>query len=358
MDMYMKILKPIIFTAHSELKKAIPSIKKSHLYEAFAAFCGFKSYAAFQVASEYRVENLEIANRQCFERLQVLDFDAGVSLQVCQQIQQAWEQFNIISLDDVYAFYSEASFEKALGETRMLSVLTSFIDANDSEAILVGLVVAATLLAEYEDNPYNRSGEFWYNKLLAGHSLNVIQSDVAEQYQQIVPYRELLTLVLKKFENSNDAVLPIPSSLKPIYDQFGDGHSHCWSGYFYDDPYVVIEAIGYALHCHDEDEPVISINFYLDWLKAEMIVAPSREGLIEIIEATISETEKWFWYYVGLQDDIDVTKDCYRAINADTGEDYDDYGPAVAVGDDGVALPIISDDLKLKLKTVAQKLIS
>ncbi|MCV5224642.1 hypothetical protein OFC57_37640, partial [Escherichia coli] len=84
--------------------------------------------------SEYRVENLEIANRQCFERLQVLDFDAGVSLQVCQQIQQAWEQFNIISLDDVYAFYSEASFEKALGETRMLSVLTSFIDANDSEA--------------------------------------------------------------------------------------------------------------------------------------------------------------------------------------------------------------------------------
>ncbi|MCV5640766.1 hypothetical protein OFN49_38365, partial [Escherichia coli] len=79
---------------------------KSHLYEAFAAFCGFKSYAAFQVASEYRVENLEIANRQCFERLQVLDFDAGVSLQVCQQIQQAWEQFNIISLDDVYAFYS------------------------------------------------------------------------------------------------------------------------------------------------------------------------------------------------------------------------------------------------------------
>ncbi|MBS2139921.1 hypothetical protein KCA24_19350, partial [Escherichia coli] len=50
--------------------------------EAFAAFCGFKSYAAFQVASEYRVENLEIANRQCFERLQVLDFVSGFPLKV------------------------------------------------------------------------------------------------------------------------------------------------------------------------------------------------------------------------------------------------------------------------------------
>ena len=110
------------------------------------------------------------------------------------------------------------------------------------------------------------------------------------------------------------------------------------------------------MHCHDEDEPVILINFYLDWLKAEMIVAPSREGLIEIIEAPINETEKWFWYYVGLQHDIDVTKDCYRAINADTGEDYDDYGPLEAVGDDGVVLPNISEDLKLKQKILLKRL--
>ena len=105
--MYMKNLKPIIFMAHSELKPDVPSIKKSHLYEAFAAFCGFKSYAAFQVASNCKVENLELANRQCFERLEGLGLGARVALKVCQRIQQAWEQFNIISLDDVYAFFNK-----------------------------------------------------------------------------------------------------------------------------------------------------------------------------------------------------------------------------------------------------------
>lgn len=354
----MKNLKPIIFMVHSELKPEVPSIKKSHLYEAFAAFCGFKSYAAFQVASNFKVENLELANRQCFERLEGLGLGARIALQVCQRIQQAWEQFNIISLDDVYAFYAEASFEEALSETRMLRDLTSFIDENDSEAILVGLVVAAELLAEYEENPDNRSGEFWYNKKLAGHTLSSFQSDVADQYQKIVPYRELLSLILMKFENSNGAVLPSPSLLKPIYEQCGDGHECYWSGYFSDEPYVVIEAIGYALDWHDADESIIPFYIYLDWLKAEMIVTPSRQGLLETIQAISSEAEKWFWYYVGVQYGIDVTIDCYRAINAYTGEEYDDYGPVEAVGDDGVALPNISDDLKLKLENAAQKVTS
>ena len=354
----MKNLKPIIFTAHSELKTAIPSIKKSHLYEAFAAFCGFKSYAAFQVASNFSVENLERANRQCFERLQGLGFDAEASLQVCQRVQHAWEQINIISLEDVYAFYAEASFEEALSATRMLNALTSLIDENDADATLVGFVIAAQLLAEYEKNPDNRSGEYWYNKKLANQTLNELQSEVAERYQLIALYRELLALLLKKLENSNDAVLPSPSVLKAVSEKFGDDHKRCWSGYFSDDPYVVIEAIGYALHCHDADEPVIPFYLYLDWIKAEMFVSPSREGLIEIIEATNNDEEKWFWYFVGLQHSIDVTKSNLRAIHADTGADYDHYGPMDVVGNEGLLLPAISDDIKTKLKNMVVKHLS
>lgn len=356
--MYMKNLKPIIFTAHSELKTAIPSIKKSHLYEAFAAFCGFKSYAAFQASTNICIENHELANRRCFERVQGLGLDAGESLQVCQRIQQAWQQFNNITLDDVYAFYAEASFEEALSATRMLNVLTSLIDENDAEAVIVALVIAAQILAEYEENPDNRSGEYWYNKKLANQTLNELQSEVADQYQQIVPYRELLTVILRKFENSNDAVLPSPSMLKTISEQFGDNHKRYWSDYFSNEPYAVIEAIGYALHCHDADEPVIPFYIYLDWIKAEMLVYPSRGGIIEIIEATNNEEEKWFWHLLGLQHNIDVTQSNLRAIHADTGEDYDDYGPMDVVGDEGISLPIISDDSKLKLENAVQKLTS
>ncbi|WP_339720477.1 hypothetical protein [uncultured Paraglaciecola sp.] len=60
----MKNLKPLIFAAHTELKPTLTAIKKSHLYEAFAAFCGFKSYAAFQAATVINVDNIELANSQ------------------------------------------------------------------------------------------------------------------------------------------------------------------------------------------------------------------------------------------------------------------------------------------------------
>jgi len=358
MDMYMKNLKPIIFTTHSELKSVVPSIKKSHLYEAFAAFCGFKSYAAFQTSTNICIENHELANRRCFERVQGLGFDAGESLQVCQRIQQAWEQFNIISLDDVYAFYAEASFEEALSASRMLNALTSLIDENDAEAVLVAIVIAAQILATYEENPDNRSGEYWYNKKLANQTINELQSEVADQYQQIVPYRELLTLILRKVENSNDAVLPSPSILKTISEQFGDNRKRYWSDYFSNEPYAVIEAIGYALHCHDADEPVIPFYIYLDWIKAQMLVYPSRERLIEIIEATNNKEVKWFWHLIGLQHNIDVTQSNLRAIHADTGEDYDDYGPMDVVGDEGLSLPNIQNNRKAKLESEAIKLTS
>ena len=238
----------------------------------------------------------------------------------------------------------------------MLNVLTSLVDENNAEAILVGLVIAAQMLAEYEENPDNRSGEYWYNKKLANQTLSEFQSQVADQYQQIVPYRKLLTLILGKFENSNDTMLPSPSILETISEQFDDDHERYWSDYFSDKPYAVIEAIGYALHCHDADEPVIPFHLYLDWIKAEMLAYPSRGGLQEIVKDTNDDEEKWLWYFVGLQHDIDVTKDDYRAINAYTGEDYDDYGPAVAVGDEGLSLPVISDDIKAKLENTAAKL--
>lgn len=358
MDMYMKNLKPIIFEAHSELKTVLPSIKKSHLYEAFAAFCGFKSYAAFQVASNVNVEDLELANIQCFERMEVLGFDAMESLQLCQRIQQVWEQFNSISLNDIYTFYAGASFEEALSATRMLNVLTSQINENDSKAILVGLVIAAQILAEYEENPDNRSGKYWYSKKLANHSLNGLQSEVAEQYQQIAPYRKLLTLLLEKLENSHDAVLPRPSSLKSVSEQFGENHKYCWSGYFSDEPYAVIESITYALDFHDKDEPVIPFSVFLDWIKAEMLVSPSRDRLLEIIKAVKDDEEKWFWHFIGLQHDINITQNSYRLINAYTGNEWDEDGPAVPEGDGGIAFPVISDDIKLKLENAAQKLTS
>lgn len=354
--MYMKNLKPIIFTAHSELKKAIPSIKKSHLYEAFAAFCGFKSYAAFQVATNFSVVNLERANRQCFERVLDLGFDAEESLQVCQRIQQAWEQFNIISLDDVYAFYAEASFEEALSATRMLNALTSLIDENDADAMLVGFVITAQILAEYEENPDNRSGEYWYNKKLVDQTLNQLQSEAADRYQKITPYRELFQHLLTIFDVSEGPVLHCPRAIEAVCQMYDDSLVRQWTSYFSDRPSDVIDAIIYVLNHHESEQPIIPYHVYLDWIKAEMLLFADREGIVEIIEAAVDDEEKWFWHIVGLEQGIDVTASTLRAVHAYTGEDYDDYGPMSITGDEGLSLPSISDNRKAKLQAQVNKI--
>lgn len=354
MDMYMKNLKPFIFAAHSELRIEIPSIKKSHLYEALSAFCGFKSYASFKVVSDITVKDLELANRLCFERLLRLGFSEKESLQVCQRIHQVWKQFNTTSLDDVYSFYTDTSCERALSSSQVLDTLTSLIDSNDEEATLLALVIVSQELVSYEENPDIRAGEYWYHKKQNNQTLNNFQSEVADQYQQIVPYKKLLNKILGKSRNSNNMILPSPSILKNINEQFDSDQKKSWSDYFCDEPYVVIEAIGYVLHCHDTDEPIIPLSIYLDWIKAVMLAYPSREVGMDIIEATNSDEEKWFWHFVGLQHDIDVTQPSYRLINRYTGKDWDDDGPAMPVGDDGISLPIISENKKLKIENIAK----
>jgi hypothetical protein len=58
-----------------------------------------------------------------------------------------------------------------------------------------------------------------------------------------------------------------------------------------------------------------------------------------------------------LKHDIDVTKDNLYAINADTGEDYDDYGPMEVAGYEGITLPDISDELKAEAKVLSTSLL-
>jgi hypothetical protein len=91
MDMFMKNLKMLVHTAHSELKITIPSIRKSHIYEAIASFCGFNSYAAFQPADVQQKINTEQACRDCFDRMLKIGFDASDSLVISKRTEKLCE---------------------------------------------------------------------------------------------------------------------------------------------------------------------------------------------------------------------------------------------------------------------------
>ena len=356
--MYMKNLKPLIFSAHSELKPTLFTIKKSQLYEAFASFCGFKSYAAFQVATVIKVDEAELANKQCFERMQDMGFDVGSALLICQCMEKVWEKYDVISIDDIYTFYSESSLDKTFEEKRILETLRSLVSSGNREAILMSIVFTAQLLTEYKEDPDNRSGEYWCKKLLANNELNSMQREVAEEYQHIMPYQEFFEFLHLELANSSEVALPSPSIIKPICQHFDDGITRHWSHYFESECSEVLEAFEFINHYKEPTFASISKALVLDWQKAEAIITPDRWIISEIIEQSTTNEEKWFWYYWGLEHGIDVTQDNLYAINSDTGEEYDDYGPAEVAGYEGIALPEISAMEQSNAQNLSQILVS
>jgi hypothetical protein len=358
MDMFMKNLKPLVHATHCVLKITVPSIKKSQIYEAIASYCGFKSYAAFQLADELQVTNKEQANRQCFERMLDIGFVAGEALLINQHTEKLWEEINTLNLDDIWDFYNNASYDEKLSSLDMLDALKSFMNTGNLEAKLIGLVVTTEVLAEHDENQDNRSGKYWHNKRLAGNSLNDLQKEVADNYLQTQYYREFLSFLRSDLFNSGPVILPSPLTLKNFCREFNVNTNKEWTSYFSEAPYLVIDAFEHIEHYRDSNNPLIPNDLFLDWYKTEVMQNPNKEMVADVIEKTGSCEEKWFWYYLGKLYDFDVTKDAHVAINADTGEEYDGYGPVSVGGYSGISLPEISESSKLEMQKLVTSFFS
>lgn len=98
----------------------------------------------------------------------------------------------------------------------MLEALKAFVASGNSDAVLLGLVFTTQLVNEYDEDPDNRSAEYWHKKLKANHELSNLQHEVAMGYEYIKPYRELLDFLLVAISDSKKIVLPSPLSIKEV----------------------------------------------------------------------------------------------------------------------------------------------
>jgi hypothetical protein len=356
MDMFMKNLKNLVHSIHSELKQSIPSFKKSHVHGLVSAYLGYGCYAAYQVDLSFnKVTNdtNEIAKGQCFDRALELNFDASNSLLVSKCIAQQLD----VSLQSKIQFekvvrYLESDDE--LNNALILNSLKSLIDEGFGEASLLAIVICAQVISESQENPDNRSGEYWHNKRLAGVELNLLQEEVADHFSSLKSYFDLLKYVMTQTQDLN---LPSPIKIKPIADHFEADNEREWTTLFNDSPYVVLEALDFLYELDDSINPVSHNKALKDWLTCNVSLFPSRNSIAERLNCCESNSEKWFWHYFGLKHNIDVTQDDLYAINADTGEEYDDYGPMAVAGDEGITMPNISDELKAEAKALSTSLL-
>ncbi|PKF62797.1 hypothetical protein CW745_05075 [Psychromonas sp. psych-6C06] len=351
----MKKLKNLVHTIYSELKQSNPKFKKSHVYELVSAYCGYGSYAAYQSDLSFNKitpDEVENAQAQCFDRSLALGFDAADGLTSCKIISNVLQQplQNTLQIEKLI---QELENSPEVISKDVLASLSSLIGDNCAEARLLTLVMCLGEISFYEDNPDNRGGEYWHGKRLSGEKLNSFQLQVAEHFVYVKRFKDLLQNILKDEHAAN---LPIPMNIKPIVSQFNEACNREYSDLFEDAPVMILDAIGYLSNHHKTLSEDAFKDVYVDWLGSEIIVNPCNYSIAERIYHSRSVNEKWFWHLYGLNNEVDVTKDDLRAINANTGEDYDDYGPMEVVGFQMISLPDISENDKSEMMKLADTL--
>jgi hypothetical protein len=140
----------------------------------------------------------------------------------------------------------------------------------------LAIVICAQVISESQENPDNRSGEYWHNKRLAGVELNLLQEEVADHFSSMKSYFDLLKHVMTHTQDFN---LPSPIIIKPVADHFEADNEREWTTLFNDSPYVVLEALDFLYEFDDSINPVSHNKALTDWLTCEVSLSPSRNSL-------------------------------------------------------------------------------
>jgi hypothetical protein len=351
----MRNLKPLIYSIHSELKNKITPLKKAHLYELASSYIGYKSYAAYKSnLSNFSLSKTapELSNRQCFDRALALGFTTTDSfvLSQCIEAHLTRQTQSQIQFEKLYQWYEQIESDDEFKNQESLNAVKLMVEDGLPEGYLLAIVICSDVISEFLETPDNGRGKYWYDKRLSGRSLNILQTEVANSYSEIKDYFDILSEVSK---HSDAFVLPSPIIARAVIERFSDEQRSSWTNAFNNDPHIIVDSINQLQNLELVSFSVTNVQALEDWLTAALIASPSRVELTERISCSVSDEKKWFWHLYGLNHGIDVTVDNLYAINADTGEEYDDYGPMEVAGYEGLSMPNISSELTAEMKLFA-----
>jgi hypothetical protein len=352
----MKNLKALIYTIQSELKTTITPLKNAHLYEFASSYLGYKSYAAYKANLENRrtcTTDPELAKRQCFERGLALGFTTPDSFALSEYIEShlTRQTQSQIQFEKMYQWYEKIESDDELKNKDSLNAVKLMVEDGLPEGCLLAIVICTDVISEFLETPDNHLGKYWYDKRLSGFSLNILQTEVANSYSEVKDCFDILSDV---FSHPDAFVIPSPIVAKTVVERFSDTQRSFWTNTFDQEPHIIVDSISQL-----QSLKLVSLSesnslALSDWETADLIANPiSKHNLVVHVARSDSDEAKWFWHLYGLNHGIDVTVDELYAINADTGEEYYDYGPMEVDGYEGVSMPNISPELAEEMKLFA-----
>ncbi|WP_042148354.1 MULTISPECIES: hypothetical protein [unclassified Pseudoalteromonas] len=378
-------IKTLVHTLHSALLPENFKAKKSHLYEFVSAYYGYGSYAAFQACNDpikkITTREKEHSQKQSFERALNLNYEAATALKIAKSISDLNYSFEkstleniahyLISLDEAIYLDELDKLDDVKEVTRLhsdfITQLRVLIKQGSTDALLCGLVLCTSELDYYESDSDNIAGDYWYEKRLAGEELSPLRNSVADNFMAIQPFQELLSELTNEREHLEFSNLNKPQSTKSFSDIFYSEHESKWTSLFQEAPHLVVKSLDYLFEKELVKHSPKFHELYTSWNILTLLNYPSKEAIAFYINSSdsyfgedesslktsMSNNEKWFWYYYGLQNGFDITQDKHIAINRYTGEEWDGYGPLEVGGYDGLNLPEIPYEAKLSMQKLA-----
>lgn len=344
-------------TAHAVLQqlKTQNSVSptRAQILELLAAYFGYKTYAAFKADSAISEEKLRAAildrvasNARLATRLLELSLPESLANQVTQCIIQQLQTDKLepkISLLLIAQYLQIAVGRVKLDKKERKAGYDFLAKSHDAECVLLRYVWQSHELqrSHVYNADYSGASAYWYQQRQAGAQLSAAASQWANAYEQRLAAEKRQQDFLSAFA---DTTLAKPNAIEVI-GQNAEPNFCCQL----DATYLLSLFESLPVDSMDDD-------FYYDWHYLETLQRPYHESLVELAEGIDNPIELWAWHLFGLSQGIDITASNYRLVNSDTGEEWDEYGPAEPVGYDGITLPSITDSQKQDAKLMAERM--
>jgi len=343
-------VKNIVFLTSQRLDRiVVVKIKKTHIYEFFAAAFGFNTYAALNseiIFIEYDeplttnlVNKLTIRTR-CIE----LGYTGLVanSISAHLPIIIAEERLATLNLNDLIAalrpdtgdFDSEITTEWTVDEWQLAEViqnspstLKSLEDSANSGNGFAHYALALIYLNYKERNEDEEISDYWFKQQQLGKELNTIEMEFANSYAEQMSAKQK-----SKYHLMEAALLNNEMALIDLAEYF-------------DDPLFFDKAFP-ATNTDPMKIAMIAEQLNRKEDAHHWLIVAAEAGNPQAMRKLITDFEKhdltrcWTWIYLSKLVNHDLTRDRYFAMHED-GSDYDDDigGPIEVGGEGGVDLP-------------------
>lgn len=344
-------------TAHAVLQQlkiqnsVLPT--RAQILELLAAYLGYKTYAAFKADSAISEETLRAAildsvasNTRLVSRLFELSLPESLANPVTKCIIKQLQTDKLepkISLLRIAQYLQIAIGRVKLDKKERKAGYDFLAKSHDAECVLLRYVWQSHDLSGDQDDEDDFAGAsaYWYEQRKAGNQLSSAANEWADAYERQLGAEKRKQDFLASYAG---LMIAKPNTVDVIRENA--------------EPNLSCQLDAQYLLYLFESLPTKSMgdDFFYAWYYLAAIQSQSHENLVGLADSIEDSVELWALYLFGLSDKVDITASNYRLINSDTGEEWDDYGPAEPVGYDGITLPNITGSQKHAAQLMAERM--